>query len=161
MRLAAWRLVLMIALFAGWLGYLGYLIGSRPIANGRSLVLSRPQLLVSTLDVVARVDDLRQPVKIEEILYPSDAKGIHVGDQIEVANLDKCRPTMEGNQGELPDWAGPGLYLLPLQSTLQDHKYVVAPTPPSPGYPPGNLRATPRIYQCTPQVRAEYREIAK
>lgn len=175
MRPAVGRLVVTIVLFAGWLGYLGYLVVCRPHTpgdlagafTGRPLALSRPQLLVSTLDVIARVeDDKGENVVVEEVLYPENAP-VKVGDKIRVANLDKCRPSPDPitKQEEPPDFTGPGSYLLPLQSTAKndDKQFEVTPTPPSPGYPPQRAGGVgpPRLYPATKEMRAEYAQIAK
>ncbi len=61
MRPAVGRLILTIALFVGWLVYLGFLVLCRPHTPdnlrgafaGRPVTVSRPQILVSMLDVVA------------------------------------------------------------------------------------------------------------
>jgi hypothetical protein len=183
MRPAVGRLVVTILLFAGWLGYLGYLVVCRPHTPGglvgafvgRPLTLSRPQLLVSTLDVVARVeDDKGENVVVEEVLYPKEHAPVKAGDQIRVMNLDQCRPLPDPitkEQGP-PDFTGPDRYLLPLQSTAKndDKEFEVAPTPPSPGYPPQHPGSAgpppgrpgpPRLYPATPEMRAEYAQIAK
>jgi hypothetical protein len=149
MKPAAGRLLLMVLLFAGWLGYLAYLAFSRPLtADGQPLVLSRPQLLEADLDVVARVDDPARPVVVKEVLFPPNEKDVHPEQKITVANLDRCRPVPL-----------PGDYLLPLKRTEGDAThFTVALTPRSPGYPePG----PPRIYPATPQALAQYREIPK
>jgi hypothetical protein len=177
MKLAVWRLVLMAALFVCWLGYLGYLVAtrprydSRPLAPSRPLVLSRPQLLVSEIDVIARVDadDPTKPVKIQQILYPPGEQVLHVGDEILVDNLNQCRPLpREGYPPPRPDWDGPGDYLLPLNRFRLDGKthYRVTPTPPSPGYPPSHdapagTPGPPRIYPATRPALAQYRVIRK
>ena len=176
MRPAVGRLVVTIVLFAGWLGYLGYLVVCRPHTpsglvgafNGRSLALSRPQLLVSTLDVIARVeDDKGENVVVEEVLYPKENAPVKVGDKIRVANIDKCRPSSDPitkEQGPL-DFTGPDRYLLPLQSTAKndDKQFEVTPTPPSPGYPPQRAGGVgpPRLYPATREMLAEYARIAK
>jgi hypothetical protein len=162
MRPAAGRLLLIAALFVGWLGYLGYLVWTRPrTPDGQPLVLSRPQLLVSNVDVVAAVDDPAQPVVIKQVLSPPGDKDLHPGDRIEVPNIKDCRPLPPGgpNAPAPPDWTGPGDYLLPLERYTEDStaRYRVAPTPPSPGYP----HRRPRIYPATPEALAQYREVRK
>jgi hypothetical protein len=165
MKLAAWRFFVVAALFVCWLGYLGYLVATRPQYDGRPVVLSRPQILVSEVDVVARVDadDPTKPVKIEQVLYQAGEQTLHAGDEIFVDNLSQCRPLRrEGSPAPPPDWQGPGAYLLPLNPSDNKH-YRVTPTPPSPGYPPGHdmTPGPPRIYPATPQVLAQYRAIGK
>src|SRR5438128_1430645 len=54
---AVLRLIAVALVFAAWIGYLVYLVATRPVtADGAPLVLSRPQILVSELDVIAEVD---------------------------------------------------------------------------------------------------------
>src|SRR5262245_13951524 len=97
------RLVLAAVLFVLWIGWLAYLAWT----TTRAVRLSRPQLLVSTLDVRARVE--AQPagrplpeVTVLEVFYSPQA-GPNPGDKLTVTNLDEC-----------VGWEGPGEYLLPL-----------------------------------------------
>jgi hypothetical protein len=191
MRPAVGRLILTIALFVGWLGYLGYLVQCRPhTSDGRPLTLSRPQFLVSTVDVVARVDnDKGTDVIVEEVLSPKEKPPLEVGDKIQVADILKCQPLpdpLAKTQFEfrsfrwIPkepalDWTGPGRYILALQSDPKEGKghFRVVPTPRSPGYPPPPPREAPadyprfgepgppRIYPATAELLAEYRDISK
>ena len=168
------RLLVTIALFAGWLGYLGYLVLCRPHApgglagafDGRPLTLSRPQFLKSAVDVVARVNDKDgEDVVVKEVLYPSEEAPLKTGDKIKVTNIDHCRPlpdpTVKDPETPPDDWTGPGEYILPLQKNKDT--FEVVPIPPSPGYPPGHGGAAgpPRIYPATPEMLAEYKQIAK
>jgi hypothetical protein len=170
------RLLLTALLFVGWLGYLGYLVATRPLTvddfrqrfwdGGQPLVLSRPQLLVSDLDVIAHVDDPTKPVVVREVLYPAGEQKVLPGNSITVANLGDCRPPpREAGQPAPADWTGPGDYLLPLLRWTEggETRYKVAPTPPSPGYPPqrGLEPGPPRIYPDKPQTRAQYSQIHK
>ena len=55
---AKFRLVLTASLFLAWLGYLVFLIATRPVrGNGDSLVVSRAQILASEIDVVVEITD--------------------------------------------------------------------------------------------------------
>src|SRR3954453_7223968 len=57
MKPAVFRLVLFAGLFALWMGYLGYLVLTRPrTPQGAPLVLSRPQIQSSDVDVIAEID---------------------------------------------------------------------------------------------------------
>ena len=177
MKLAVGRLILAAVLFLGWLGYLGYLVICRPHTpsgllgafEGRPLTLSRPQILVSTLDVVAEVSgDKGEKVIVKEVLFPQSNPPMKPGAQIHVENIDRCR-SLSDPLAKLadppPDYSGPGLYLLPLQ-VIDAHdpdRYKVVPVPPSPGFAtaPGANSELPRIYPATPEMLAEYREIAK
>ena len=66
MKAAYGRFVLCQALFVGWLGYLGYLVAERP--DGGMRVLSRPQILVSDIDVIASVKKGTDTVTIKDVL---------------------------------------------------------------------------------------------
>jgi hypothetical protein len=176
MKPAAGRLILTVVLFLGWLGYLGYLVlcgphtpdGVRGALIGRPLTLSRPQFLVSMLDIVAEVNDERgENVVVKEVLFPKDAP-VKVGDTIRVEDIDKCRPVpdpLAKDAAPPSDFTGPGLYLLPLQvyGKGDQRRFQVVPTPPSPGFPPsrGHSAGPPRLYPASPGLLAEYREIAK
>jgi len=138
-------LVALIALLLlGWLGWLAYL--AWPGTTPRE-VLSRPQFLVSTLDVIVRIDAAADgrpasPVIVEEALWPAEAK--LVGQPLIVANLERC----EG-------WQGPGSYILPLVGQRESHQ--VALIPRSPGFE-GAARAA-RIYPATPLNRAQWQHL--
>lgn len=177
MKPATARLMLTAALFAGWLGYLGYLVVCRPHTpggllgafDGRPLTLSRPQFLVSTLDVVAEVSgDKGEKVVVKEVLFPKAGAPVKPGDEIHVENLDRCRPLADPlarDANPPPDYSGPGEYLLPLQALdpNEPRRFAVVPTPPSPGFPlSGGVNVgLPRIYPATGEMLAEYRQIAK
>ncbi len=173
---AALRLAAVALLFAGWIGYLAYLVATLPhTASGAPLIVSRSQILVSEVDVIAHVDSTGPgaDVTIEEVLYPKENPPFQVGQKVQVVNLDQCKPPPR--EGEKPenvpaDWTGPGSYLLPLQVAgfigKEEEKkidYKVVPTPPSPGYPASStLRAgPPRIYPATEAAKAQYRSIEK
>jgi hypothetical protein len=165
MRPAVARLILTVVLFAGWLGYLGYLVVCRPHAPsglrgafaGRPLTLSRPQFLVSTVDVVAEVkDDKGEQVVVKEVLFPKENAPVQEGETIRVEQIEECGG----------DYTGPGRYLLPLQSldgAKGARRFSVTPTPPSPGFPSlqGVHVGLPHIYPATEEMLAEYRQIAK
>jgi hypothetical protein len=168
MKAARIRLVLVALLFAGWLAYLAYLVLTLPrTAAGSPLVLSRAQLLISDLDVIADVPRLDGDVTVEEVLWPdTEAMRQLIGKKLKVANLGDCRPLRDAEGGEPPlDWSGSGRYLLPLRrlTTPEGSDYQVAPTPPSPGYPPSAVRHSgpPRIYPATPEALAQYRQVHK
>lgn len=157
------RLLLTVLLLGGWLSYLAYQVFTRPQrANRQPLILSRPQLLVSRLDVIADVPDPHGKVKVVEVLSPREGAPLQPGAEIDVDNIDQCFPLPLGESDEAPppDYTGPGQYLLPLRSYRASGKvhYEVVPIPPSPGYPRGmGLHpGPPRIYPDTPETRAEY-----
>jgi hypothetical protein len=175
MKPSVGRLLVTAALLVAWLGYLGYLVLCRPHTpdglrgafDGRPLTLSRPQFLVSAVDVVAQVnDDKGEDVIVKEVLYPKKAP-VQIGDKIKVTNIGQCRALrdpMEKDRETPPDYTGPGEYILALQADPRkgDKTFEVVPTPPSPGYLPQRGGAgPPRLYPATPGMRAEYKQIAK
>jgi hypothetical protein len=153
--LAKARFVLALALFLAWLGYLGYLVAQRPRG---AVVLSRPQFLVSELDVVANVKAGSDVVEVVEVLSAdTEAAKKLKGSEITVTNLAKCGPP-DDLKGERPDLKGDGEYLLALHEVNPDKKeYAVVPTPPSPGF----KRGTPRVYPYTKEVAAQYKQVPK
>ncbi len=177
MKLAVGRLILASLLFLGWLGYLGYLVVCRPHApagllgafEGRPLTLSRPQFLVSRLDVVAEISgDKGEKVIVKEVLFPPSHPPLKPGAEIHVENIDRCQALSDPlakTANPPPDYSGPGLYLMPLQAVDANDpsRFEVVPTPPSPGFPTpqGVHVGPPRIYPATPEMRAEYRSIEK
>ena len=170
------RLILTVMFFLGWLGYLGYLVVCRPHApgglrgafEGRPLTLSRPQLLVSTLVVVAEVSgDKGENVLVKEVLFPKTDSPVKPGETIHVGDIEKCHPLpdpLAKDANPSPDYTGLGDYILPLQAigNNEDRRFQIVPTPPSPGFfsAPNVGVGPPRIYPATPEMRAEYREIA-
>ena len=132
-------------LFLVWIGVLGFLAAT----TAEPIVLSRPQLLVSTLDVIAAVDQgddgkPRTTVRIKEVHWPP-AEAQRVGTTLEVANL-----------ADAQGWHGPGDYILPLVE--KDGAYQVAwlPKVASPIKDP-----RPRIYPLTPETRSQLEAIRK
>jgi hypothetical protein len=160
MKPTAARLALVAALFIAWLGYLGFLVRTRAVtAAGWPLVVSRPQVLTSQIDVVAAIgDDPKGEVVIEEVLWPENAP-LRKGDRVTIDRIDECRP-MPRRADEAPpkDYSGPGRYLVPLRAA-RPGKYEVAPIPPSPGFHGANEPV--RIYPATPESLAQYREVRK
>src|SRR5437016_5943966 len=138
----AWLAVTTI-LFLGWLNWLAYLA----ITTAHPIVLSRPQLLASTLDVIAEVnaDKEGRPnahVTVREVHWPPGNKP-GAGTILEVTNLARCE-----------NWDKPGLYILPLVP-LDDGtgRYEVASIPASPGFEAWPPRA--RIYPLTPETERQ------
>jgi hypothetical protein len=141
------RLGLAAVLFAAWMGWLAYLV----LTTERShpVILSRPQFLVSSLDVIARVDGIEdgdRKVTIREVLWPQQQIARHkIGEELKVTNLAECRT----------DWIGPGEYILPLVQSA-GKEFEVAAIPRSPGYV---QVARSRIYPATDQTREQYKAI--
>jgi hypothetical protein len=146
MKPAVWRLLGAVVLFAGWVGYLGYLAAT----TRNPVVVSRPQLLVSNLDVVAHVEsvDGEPKVAIEEVLWPRDADSQKlVGASLDIVNL-----------ADSEGWKGAGSYILPLTRGPKD-TYRITAIPRSPGYERQGF--VTRIYPATPATRAQLNEIPK
>ena len=174
MKPRAARLILTAILFLGWLGYLGYLVVCRPHSpgglrgafEGRPLTLSRPQLLISTLDVVAEISgDKGEKVVVKEVLFPKEDSPVKPGEIIHVEDIDACHPLPNPQAKEATpaaDYPGPGLYLLPLQAIgkNEERRFQIVPTPPSPGFfsAPNVYVGPPRIYPATPEMLAEYHD---
>lgn len=158
MRPALVRLVLVTGLFLGWLGYLGYLVATRPVQNGDwPLVVSRPQILTSQVDLIAEIDDPHQPLTIVEVLWPPNTS-LRPGESLQVQGIQDCKPRRLSAKLPPPDWSGPGRYLVPLHREEQG-KYTVAPVPRSPGF--WTEEPLLRIYPATREALAQYRQIQK
>jgi hypothetical protein len=160
-RLLIFRLLLVAGLLVGWLGYLAYLVWELPETEARqALILSRPQLLVSEVDVVAQVSDPGEEVVIERVLYQQDGLDLKPGDRLAITNLKACRSSWPPSTRERDDWVGEGLYLLPLRR--QGSAYEVVRVPASPGYTPETSGISPlRIYPATPRTLAQYQHLEK
>jgi hypothetical protein len=153
MKAARLRLLLAALLFFAWIGWLAYLAAK--VTLEPPLVLSRPQFLVSNLDVVAQVeqipdhDDKLTTVNVVQVYYPPGEKALE-GKTIQVAGLAGCHK----------DWKGPGQYIVPL--VRSGDKYFVAAVPHSPGFPPaGEQPHRCRIYPANPQTLAQLKSIPK
>jgi len=122
------RLLVAALLFAGWLGFLGYLVWrSRDL-----VVVSRPQLLVADLVVTAEVADEagapRAGVHVREVHWPRDPKSRALaGQTIDVADLPDI-----GAGG----YRGPGDYVLVLGRTGDSKVFQITPLPAVPGFAP-------------------------
>ncbi len=76
MRPAVSRFVFFAVLYIIWIGYLAYLVIGLPTStNGLSPILSRPQILVSDLDVVGTIDDPPVPVTPLDSYYTQSPAG--------------------------------------------------------------------------------------
>src|SRR5947209_8212401 len=124
------RLVVSGGLFLAWIGFLVYLV-----ARTRDpVILSRPQLAVASIVVVANVEEkdghATPTVTIKSVAWAlSKEDPISVGSALTVEGLADCGP----RQG----WRGPGEYIVPLtRKTDGGRAYEVTPLPLSPGYVP-------------------------
>jgi hypothetical protein len=142
-------LALAAALFTGWIIYLLQLA----LRHQHSIVVSRPQILVAEVIVVARVEDREKPeVEVEEVLEtPNGYKGpaLERGKSIRVRNLATCEGLKPGSH----------TYILPLELD-GDGSFSVVPIPRSPGYDPRPPRPPP-IYLDTAESRHQVEHILK
>jgi hypothetical protein len=150
MRARALWLIVTAVLFAAWLGWLTYLAAT----TSRPIVLSRAQLLVSTIDVIADVPEKdgrpADQATVTEVHWPSDgAEQKLVGKTIRVVNLADCEFK----------WTGPGRYILPL--VKDGDAFRVATIPPSPGFDSDMQGQQPRIYPLSPQTFEQLETIPK
>jgi hypothetical protein len=146
MKSAALRFWLLVALFAAWIAFLIYLTTT----TRNPVILSRPQILASTLDIIADVGpsatDPSKPattITVVDVLWPEDDKKL-VGQRIKVTNLADCvrSANKEDVRTANETWTEPGQYILPLVKDGKD--YRVATPPRSPGFQP--TQWTLRIY---------------
>ena len=138
------------ALFVIWIGCLGYLA----VTHGHwkeditERVLSRPQFLVSQLDVVGTLGSPGdKQIQVSRIINNLTRKDLEPSVELTIRNLKEC----EG-------WQGPGEYVLPLVPTDAEGKaYRVAELPRSPGFRSQTLR----IYKLTPEIEAQLKVVPK
>ncbi|MSR30505.1 MAG: hypothetical protein EXR99_03265 [Gemmataceae bacterium] len=148
-----WNLALAAVAFLSWIGYLAFLVSQITRGpDGKSLTVSRPQILVSSLDVVGTHQGGGKFL-VTAVLYSAyGAKTPRAGDSLEIGLLENL-------QGFHP---GPADWLIPMQSLNQGESFEVVPIPPSPGYPSGGGKTGPfRIYPALPGILRQYRAIAK
>ncbi len=136
--------ILAAGLFLAWIGWLAYLA----ITAARPVVLSRPQFLLSDLDVIAQVEETKtganHKATVQEVYWPLQDRPVSIDQTILVTNLEACT-----------GWQGPGRYILALHHGTEGNE-VVAPGK-SPGFPPaspefGQTVARPRIYPVTAET---------
>jgi hypothetical protein len=150
MRARALWLIVTAVLFAAWLGWLTYLAAT----TSHPIVLSRAQLLVSTIDVIADVPgkdgrpaDRTTVIEVHWPTYGPEQK--LVGKTIRVVNLPDCEFK----------WTGPGRYILPL--VKDGDAFRVAAIPPSPGFDTDIQGQQARIYPLSPQTLEQLETIHK
>jgi hypothetical protein len=125
------RLTVAATLFVAWLLYLLSLV----IVSRQTVVLSRPQILVADLTVIAKVsDEGGKPSPSVEVrgFMGDEADEVLIGKTISIPNLPAA-----AHQG----YAGPGVYIVPLRKHVfkDTVQYAVAALPPpaaSPFYQP-------------------------
>lgn len=146
---AAQRLafLVMLLLFLAWLGWLGFL----GFTTQTPVVLSRPQFLVSAVDVVAVIDQFAegsQQVKVKQVLWSgSEPPNDLAGKTITITNLDQTHGGREA-----------GEYLLPLIPDGGQNSWQVVPVPRNPGSGKVDVAI---IYPATQQVVAQHARMPK
>jgi hypothetical protein len=148
-------------LFAGWIGYLAYMV----ITDRQAVVLSRPQILVASAVVVAEVKESNgkadPQVKVLEVRRADrreDEWQKLVGEIITLrhASPDRTDWTLDQAHG----WRGPGQYLIPLDGSPESRSFAVVDlTSRSPGY---NMKSSqPFIYPNVEQASQQLERIPK
>jgi hypothetical protein len=144
------RAIVAAVLFLGWLAFLVYLV----TRTGAMIVVSRPQILVSQVVVLAELRDqggqAGSAVAVKEVVsfkHPKDA--MLAGAEIKVADLPKV--------SLVSGYAGPGDYVLPLVHA--DDEYRVTPLPAVPGFVP--VPGEVRIYRATADALAQVRDVTE
>jgi hypothetical protein len=143
---ARWTFLIVTgAAYALWIIYLAGLA----LSTQHPVVLSRPQFLVSNLDVIAKVEDRDSGrVRIETVHWPHDEQEKLAGKEIVVTNLSDCDGWVDAEQK----------YILPLMRGSDT--YRVAPVPRSPGLQ-SSTSLRPRIYPATPETLRQLDEVHK
>jgi hypothetical protein len=159
MKSAALRFWLLAAMFAAWIGLLLYLA----LTTRNPVIVSRPQVLASNLDVVATVTNASKGTAVvTEVLWPEDQKGKWETKTITVTNLPACERSAsdadrdKDGRTERERWTGAGEYILLLQPDGPNAFKIAAPHR-SPGFDP--YRYLPHIYRDTQQARDQLAEI--
>lgn len=150
------RIAVATLLLVGWLGYLLVLV----VTTRDPVILSRPQILVSNLGVVAKVterDGGPDPrVHVIKVLWPADHDTRLEGRELLLEDL--------ADVGAGQGWSGDNEYLIPLTARKhgQEVAYEVTPLPPLPLPPvpgqPARLNDR-RIYRVTDDTLRQFREL--
>jgi hypothetical protein len=140
------RVVVSGLLFVAWLSYLGYLVA----VTRDTIVLSRPQIIVSNLCVLAKLEERNgrpaPEAQVTRVLWSADDAKALQGQTLTVADLAK----VDKDSG----WSGPGEYLLPL---TKETSYEVTPLPRAPEFPARQHDI--RIYRATDDVLRQFHEL--
>lgn len=140
------------ALFLSWLSWLGYLA----ITTHNPVVLSRPQFLISALDIVIQLDripDGPHQVTVKRVLWAMSPEDRNLeARSITITNLDRAS-----------GWTDPGEYLLPLIPDGPAGRYQVPTTPRSPGFEPDPRTEVgkPRIYPAAEKTLRQHQTLAR
>ena len=129
MKKSGWRLALAAVLFACWMSYLTYLVGT----TTQPIVLSRPQFLAADLYVVAELtasaasaDQAADAVTVKKVVWAANADD-GKRTKLQVKNLN----TVDAAHG----WQGPGEYILAMSRTKENGDvFQLTPLPRTPGF---------------------------
>jgi hypothetical protein len=146
------RFWIALALFLGWLSWLGYAVWYNQYR--RPDALSRAQLTGADLLVVAEVktNSDGQPEKTVVVTKCISGKGPAVGQAISIGNLASAQPPGR-------TFPGPGEYLLPLiaSGTAAD-SFLIGELPRSPGHSPTRF-VRPVVYPWNEAVQTQLRTL--
>jgi hypothetical protein len=148
------RLIVTLALFAGWLAWLAVAVYQARHDPNRVPVVSRAQLLAANVLVVAEVrmdpeDGL--PASMATVAQVIRGNSISTDQPIPVLNLKSSLPSGAEH------FPGAGTYLLPLY--FDGSTYRIAGLPLSPGYEQPASGARPRIYPWNSRVEEQLRDL--
>ncbi|HEY1861965.1 MAG TPA: hypothetical protein VGG61_16505 [Gemmataceae bacterium] len=142
-------LAVAVVLFVGWMAYLIQLA----LTHRHSTVISRPQILVSQVVVVAHIEGDHSPneeATIEQVLFPEkEVEGVKGGEILRIANLPQSTK----------NWTGAGDYLLPLEKVADG--FLVTSIPRSPGFLPAGSNSQPLIYRWTHEIEEQFKHVPK
>ncbi len=148
------RLAVSALLFVAWISFLFYLV----LITRDTIVVSRPQILVADLLVVAQLHqgENGKPATgavVERVLWPGTEKDLKEKSTILLEELQDI--------GEPQGWRGPGSYVLPLRrkGSEQEPRYELTPLPQLPPLAHPRWAVAPRIYPATKEVLRQLHEI--
>ena len=143
------RIVVAALLLIGWLGYLFVLVAM----TRDPVILSRPQILVSNLCVLAKIDEHEggpnPRVRVTKVLWAVDDDKQLEGRELLLEDLAEV--------GREQGWAGANEYLIPLivRKSGKEAAYEVTPLPHMPGFQPVRLNER-RIYRATEDALRQF-----
>ncbi|MCI0684163.1 MAG: hypothetical protein L0Y71_18800 [Gemmataceae bacterium] len=145
------RIAVAALLLVGWLGYLAYLVAMTRDA----VILSRPQILVSNLCILATISDRDggpdPRVQVAKVLWPATDDQQLEGRELVLEDL--------ADVGAAQGWSGANEYLLPLTVRQQanDTTYEVTMLPPIQFHP--FVPKERRIYRATADALRQFWEL--
>lgn len=144
------RFVITLVIFVGCMVYQGYLA----MTVSDPIIVSQPQVIVADFTISAELKN--EPINPMEVTVAEarppqggvtdTGKLPAKGSKITITNLK-----------DAVGWQGPGKYFIPLVRTTGENRFSVPRIPASVG---GPEKDTPRIYQATPDVDAQFKSFA-